>query len=92
MTRVHSRVTSRNIHGGRNVTEEGFSEFLGFSLLIVISPLILTNLSPLHEMCDSPDQAAHYHTLSPKFETSFLSRHVAGLGVMVIESVICKTT
>jgi hypothetical protein len=34
-----------------------FSAFL----LIVIKPLLHAHLSPLPDMCDSPDQAAHYH-------------------------------
>jgi hypothetical protein len=32
--------------------------------------------SPPHEMCDSPDQAAHYHILGPKLRASSLTRHL----------------
>jgi hypothetical protein len=35
----------------------------GFPLIIVILPFIHTHLSPLPELCDSPDQAAQYHIL-----------------------------
>jgi hypothetical protein len=31
-------------------------------LLIIIPTLLHTHLSPPHELCDSPDQVAHYHT------------------------------
>jgi hypothetical protein len=37
--------------------------FLGFSLQIIIPPLLHTHLSPLAEVGDSTDQAAHYHIL-----------------------------
>jgi hypothetical protein len=36
--------------------------------------------SPPHDVCDSPDQAAHYHTLGPKLGASSLTRHLAGIG------------
>jgi hypothetical protein len=35
-------------------------------------------------VCDSPDQAAHYHSLGPKLGTSSLILHLAGLGVKVV--------
>jgi hypothetical protein len=40
--------------------------------------MLHTNLSPLHEVCDSPDQAAHYHVLGPKLGASSLTWHLAG--------------
>jgi hypothetical protein len=43
-----------------------FSELLGFPLLITILSLLNSLLSPPYEVCDSPDQATHYHTLDPK--------------------------
>jgi hypothetical protein len=49
----------------------GFSPIsLVFLLLFIIPPLLHTHLSPLHEMCNSSDQAAHYHTLGPKLGAS----------------------
>lgn len=33
----------------------------GFSLLIIIPPLLRTDSSPPLELCDSPHHAAHYH-------------------------------
>jgi hypothetical protein len=56
-----------------------------FPLLVIITPLLHTNLSPPHEVCNSPDQAAHYHTLGPKLGASSLTRHLAGLGLMVVQ-------
>jgi hypothetical protein len=38
--------------------------FFGFPVLIIILPLLGTHLSLSPEMCDSPEQAAHYHILS----------------------------
>jgi hypothetical protein len=62
---VQSLVTSRKIHGGLNGTETGFpSRFFGFSLIIIILPLLYTQLSsPPPEVFDIPDQAAQYHLL-----------------------------
>jgi hypothetical protein len=37
--------------------------FFGLPPLILIPPLLHTHLSPPPEVCDSPDQAAHYHIL-----------------------------
>jgi hypothetical protein len=37
-----------------------------------------------HEVCDSPNQAAHYHTLGPKLEAPSLTRHLACLGAKVV--------
>jgi hypothetical protein len=39
---------------------------LQFSLSIYHSTIAPYSSVTTHEMCDSPDQAAHYHTLSPK--------------------------
>jgi hypothetical protein len=58
-----------------------FSEFISFPLLIIIPPLLHTHLSPPHEVRDSPDQTAHYHTLGPKLGASSLTQHSAGLRV-----------
>jgi hypothetical protein len=58
-------------------------EFFNFSLVIIIPPLLNNHLSPPHKVCDSPNQVAHYHTLSPKLGASSLNRHLAGLGVKV---------
>jgi hypothetical protein len=57
-----------------------FSEFFGSPLSIqyTISPLLCTHLSLPHEVCDSPDQAARYHTLGPKLWASSLTWHLAG--------------
>jgi hypothetical protein len=61
-----------------------FSEFFSFPPLIIIPPLLHTHLSPPHAVCDSPDQATHYHTLGPMLGASSLTRHLAGLGVKVV--------
>jgi hypothetical protein len=49
-------------------------------LLIIIPPLLHTHL----ELCDSPDEAAHCHTLGHKLGSSSLTHHLAGLGVKVV--------
>jgi hypothetical protein len=72
--------------GGPSGTGAGFSPFLCSPPLITISPFLHTHLSPPHEVCDSPDQAAHYHTLGAKLGASSLTQHLAGLGVKVSSS------
>jgi hypothetical protein len=61
-----------------------FSKFFRFPLLIIIPPFLHIYLSPLHEVCDSSDQAARYHILGPKLGASFLTRHFAGLGIKAV--------
>jgi hypothetical protein len=39
-------------------------------------------------VCDSPDQAAHYRTLGTKLGASSLTRHLAGLGVKVLQCIL----
>jgi hypothetical protein len=41
----------------------------------IIPPLLHIHLSSPHGVCDSSDQAAHYHHLGPKLGASFLTRH-----------------
>jgi hypothetical protein len=60
------------------------SEFFGSPLLIIIPPLLYTGVSPPHEVCDSPDQAAQYHTTSFKLGASSLTEHSAAVGVKVV--------
>jgi hypothetical protein len=55
----------RRIHAGFSL-RHGSLRVLRFSLLITIPPLLYIHLSPPHGVCDSPEQAAHYHTLVPK--------------------------
>jgi hypothetical protein len=55
-----------------------FIRFLRFSPVSIIPPLLHTHLSPPHVVCDSCDQAPHYHTLGPKLGASSLTRHLAG--------------
>jgi hypothetical protein len=51
-----------------------FLTVLRFSPANIIPPLFHIYLSPPYEVCDSSDQAAHYHHLSPKLGASFLTR------------------
>jgi hypothetical protein len=68
---VHTRVNPCEIFGGQCGSGTGFSlEFFIFPLLILIS-------LP-HEVCDTPEQAAHYHILGPKLGASSLYQHLAG--------------
>jgi hypothetical protein len=55
-----------------------FLRVLQFSCQYIIPPLLHTHLSLHHEVCDSSDQAAPYHTLGPKLGASSLTRHLAG--------------
>jgi hypothetical protein len=52
-----------------------FLRVLRFYPANIIPPLLHIHLSSPREVCDSSDQAAHYHHLGPKLRTSFLTRH-----------------
>jgi hypothetical protein len=56
--------------------------------LLIIPSLLHAHLSLPHEVCDSPDQAAHYSTCGLKLGASSLIRHFAGLGVKAVQ---CST-
>jgi hypothetical protein len=55
--------------------EQAFLQVFQFSPANIIPPLLHNHLSPPHEVCDSSDQAAHYHHLGPKLGASFLTQH-----------------
>jgi hypothetical protein len=59
----------------RVALKQVFLRVLRFSPAIIIRPLLHIHLSPPHEVCDSSNQAAHYHHLGPKLGASFLTRH-----------------
>jgi lipid-A-disaccharide synthase-like uncharacterized protein len=46
--------------------------------------MLYTHLSLPHKVYDSPDQAAHYHTLDPKLVASSLTWHLTGLTAKLI--------
>jgi hypothetical protein len=52
-----------------------FLRVLRFSPASIIPPLLHIHLSLPHVVCDSSDQAAHYHHLGPKLGASFLTQH-----------------
>jgi hypothetical protein len=60
-----------------------FSEFFGFYIVITIPPYLHTHLSLPHEVCNSRNHAAHYHTLDPQLEASSVTQLWAGLEVKV---------
>jgi hypothetical protein len=64
--------------------EQSFCRAFGLSLLIAIPALFLYHLPTTFEVCDSPDQAAHYYTVGPKLRASSLTRHVTGLEVKAV--------
>jgi hypothetical protein len=70
-----SQVDPCGIYGGQSSTGAGFSSSSSVFPASIIPPLLHIQLSPPHEVCDSSDQAAHYHHLSPKLGASFLTRH-----------------
>lgn len=63
---------------------EGVSvrSIFSFTLLIAIPSLLYTNPTPLPEMCNSPEQIANYYIPGLSAEGSYLTRHLAGYGVM----------
>jgi hypothetical protein len=78
-TAVQYRVTSSVVRRGRSGTGAVFLRFLQFFPVnhqSIIPPLLCIHLSPPHEVCDSPDKAAHYHTLGPKLEAVSLTWHL----------------
>jgi hypothetical protein len=54
-----------------------FLRALRLSPVDIIPPLRHSHLSRPHEVCDSADQAAHYHTLGPKLGTLSLTQPMA---------------
>jgi hypothetical protein len=51
------------------------SEFIGFSLSVSFHHCSIPSITA-HDVCDSPDQASHYHTLGPNLGTSPLTCHL----------------
>jgi hypothetical protein len=63
-TGVQSQMTLGKIHGTKWYRSRFISEFFSFPTSHHPS-LLHTDLSPPREVCESPDQATHYHTLCP---------------------------
>jgi hypothetical protein len=51
-----------------------FPRYSVFACQYIIAP---THLSPPHEVCNSSDQGAHYHTLGPLLGASSVTWHLA---------------
>jgi hypothetical protein len=71
-TWVQSWISSSEIPVGRSGTGIDFLRVPWFCLLIFIALLLHTHqqVPPPHEVCDNPDQAAHYYTLGPNLGAS----------------------
>jgi hypothetical protein len=76
---AETRVRPWSIHVGFMVDKvalgQVFRRVLRFSPASIILPLLHIHLSPPREMCDSSDQAVHYHYFGPKLGASFLTRY-----------------
>jgi hypothetical protein len=72
-------VRSRCLRCGRSDTAAGFPP----CPVPPLSPSLHTHLSPPHEVCDSPDQAAHHRTLGTNWRASCLIQYLAGIGIKV---------
>jgi hypothetical protein len=57
------------------VLRQIFLRVIRFSPANIIPPLLHLHLSQPREVCDSSNQAAHYHHLGPKSGASFLTRY-----------------
>lgn len=60
-------------------------EVLGSDLTSILSGNFPGRLSLPHEVCDILEKTAHYHSPSPKLGASFVIRHLAGIGVKVVQ-------
>jgi hypothetical protein len=72
---VRARVDPCGICGRQSGIGSCFLRVLRVSPVNIIPSLLHIHISPPHEVCDSSDQAAHYHHLGPKLGASFLTRH-----------------
>jgi hypothetical protein len=68
-----AQVSLRGVCSGQSGTGQVF--------LLLVTPMLHTHPAPPHKMCNSPDQAAHYHTLGPKLGASSVTWHFVGLRV-----------
>lgn len=71
-------VISGDIRDGRRVNK-GF-----FLRVMIIRPLLNTHVSPPHEVCYGPNQAAPYHTPGFKLGASYLTQHLISVKLKVI--------
>jgi hypothetical protein len=73
---VRAHVDPCGICGGQSgIGAEVYLLVLRSSPANIIPPLLHIHLLPPREVCDSSDQAAHYHHLGPKLGASLLTRH-----------------
>jgi hypothetical protein len=65
---------------------QAFLRVLRFPSLVATPSLLHTHLSTPHEVCDSSDKAAHYHTRG----TTLVSSSVPTLGSSAAQTDVCR--
>jgi hypothetical protein len=77
--RVRAHVSPCGFCGGQVALGRVSPSSSVFLLLVITPPLLHTQLTPPHDVCDSPEQATHYHTIGQKLTALSLTRHLVGL-------------
>jgi hypothetical protein len=77
---------SSQILGGRMALQQ-FLSSASVSPVNIIPPQLHNHLSPPHEVCDIPDQAAHYNILGPNLGAA-PTQQFASLRVKAVQFIV----